>query len=72
MFDYGDDQMMTEYFNNQKEYKENSLSPTEIAIARASIGKLLIYDGDKYKLFHDRLKFFLVGNQLDPLKEFSG
>ena len=72
MFDYGDDQMMTEYFNNQKEYKENSLSPTEIAIARASIGKLLIYDGDKYKLFHDRLKFFLVGNQPDPLKEFSG
>ena len=72
MFDYGDDQMMTEYFNNQKEYKENSLTSTDIAVARASIGKLLIYDGDRYKLFHDRLKYFLVGDQPDPLKEFNG
>ena len=72
MFDYGDDQMMTEYFNNQREYKENSLTSTDIAVARASIGKLLTYDGDKYKLFHDRLKYFLVGDQLDPLKEFNG
>ena len=49
MFDYDDDQMMTEYFNNQREYK-NSLTSTDIAVARASIGKLLTYDGDKYKL----------------------
>ena len=28
---------------------------------RTKIGKLLVYDGDRYGLFHDRFRRFLVG-----------
>ena len=28
---------------------------------------LLVYDGDRYRLFHDRFRHFLVGERPDPL-----
>jgi hypothetical protein len=34
---------------------------------RRKAGKLLVYDGDRYGLFHDRFKRFLVGVQEDPI-----
>ena len=34
---------------------------------RRKAGKLLVYDGDRYGLFHDRFKRFLVGEQEDPI-----
>jgi hypothetical protein len=45
------------------------LTPTDIAAARLKVGKLLVYEDDRYSLFHDRFKRFLVGDQPDPLAE---
>lgn len=45
------------------------LTPTDIAAARLKVGKLLVYEEDRYSLFHDRFKRFLVGDQPDPLAE---
>lgn len=43
------------------------VTATDIAAARLQMGKVLVYDGDRYSLFHDRFKRFLVGEQPDPL-----
>ena len=33
----------------------------DIAQLRSQAGKLLVYDGERYNLFHDRFRTFLVG-----------
>ena len=46
--------------------------PIDIASARIKAGKLLLYDGDRYGLFHDRFRYFLVGEPKDPIAEALG
>ncbi|MDX9722777.1 MAG: hypothetical protein RBU37_18660 [Myxococcota bacterium] len=43
------------------------VSAEDIAEARQTISKLLVYEGECYRLFHDRFKHFLVGEQSDPV-----
>jgi len=45
------------------------LTPSDVAALRIEIGKLLVYDAERYTLFHDRFKTFLVGVQPDPLEQ---
>lgn len=67
MRDMGDDELFAELFERQ--FPDEKFSVDDIAAIRRSIGKLLIYDGDRYGLFHDRFKYFLVGEQPDPIEE---
>ena len=70
MRDHGDDELFVELFNrNKRSPKEDDLTIDDIRQTRLSIGKLLIYDGDRYTLFHDRFRYFLVGEQKDPIEE---
>lgn len=39
----------------------------DIAAIRMRSGKLLVYEGERYRLFHDRFKRFLVGEDEDPI-----
>jgi hypothetical protein len=66
MRDLGDDELFAELFTRQF---EETFSEEDIAIIRRPIGKLLSYDGDRYGLFHDRFRYFLVGEQKDPIAE---
>ena len=66
MFDYGDDIFFAEYFNSTGEISSDPLNASDITMIRTKAGKFLKYDGDKYTLFHDRLRYFLVGQQIDP------
>ena len=66
MRDYGEDALFAELFNSECP-DEPPLLPDEVAAIRIRIGKLLIYDGDRYNLFHDRFRRFLVGEQTDPI-----
>jgi len=66
MRDLGDDELFAELFTRQ--FNE-PFTEEEIATIRRPIGKLLAYDGDRYGLFHDRFRFFLVGEQKDPIAE---
>ena len=66
MRDLGDDELFAELFTRQ--FNE-SFTHDDIAAIRRPIGKLLSYDGDRYGLFHDRFRFFLVGEQKDPIAE---
>ena len=73
MRDHGDDELFLELFNrNKRNETDEDLSIHDIVQTRISIGKLLIYDGDRYSLFHDRFRFFLVGEQKDPIEEALG
>ena len=73
MRDHGDDELFMELFNRNKRYPEDeNLSINDIRQVRLAIGKLLIYDGDRYTLFHDRFRYFLVGEQKDPIEEALG
>ena len=73
MRDHGDDELFVELFNrNKRSPKEEDLTIDDIRQIRLSIGKLLIYDGDRYTLFHDRFRYFLVGEQKDPIEEALG
>ena len=74
MRDHGDDELFLELFNRNKRNPEEDedLSLHDIVQTRISIGKLLIYDGDRYSLFHDRFRYFLVGEQKDPIEEALG
>ena len=67
MRDLGDDELFAELFGRQ--FPDETFSVDDIASIRRSIGKLLTYDGDRYGLFHDRFKYFLVGEQPDPIEE---
>jgi hypothetical protein len=62
MFDLGDDEFFADYFNYHKVLPETFLYPVDIALIRIKAGKLLRYDGDRYGLFHDRFRAFLVGD----------
>ena len=66
MRDLGDDELFAELFTRQL---NESFTPEDIATIRRPIGKLLTYDGDRYGLFHDRFRIFLVGEQKDPIAE---
>lgn len=70
MRDYGDDELFAELFNRESLRSEPFL-PEEIRAVRIRVGKLLLYDGDRYGLFHDRFRRFLVGEQKDPLDEVA-
>ena len=73
MRDHGDDELFVELFNrNKRSPTEEDLTIDDIRQIRLSIGKLLIYDGDRYTLFHDRFRYFLVGEQKDPIEEALG
>ena len=48
-------------------FLEERLTPDVVAAARAAASKLLIFDGDRYGLFHDRFRHFLVGLRADPI-----
>ena len=73
MRDHGDDELFAELFNRDETYLPNiSLTSQDIAEQRIKIGKLLTYDGDRYTLFHDRFRHFLVGEQPDPIAEALG
>ncbi|MEC7988302.1 MAG: hypothetical protein VX278_24255, partial [Myxococcota bacterium] len=71
MRDHGDDELFVELFNREKIVDE-PLTASDIAETRLHIGKLLIYDGDRYTIFHDRFRHFLVGEQKDPIAEALG
>lgn len=64
--EYGEDALFSELFNRELPADEQ-LTPDDIAAVRRKAGKLLVYDGDRYGLFHDRFKRFLVGEQEDPI-----
>ena len=63
MFDLGDDEFFADYFNHHRLLSERMLYPVDIALMRVQAGKLLRYHGDRYGLFHDRFRAFLVGDQ---------
>ena len=71
MREYGEDELFAELFNRDRP-ADNPLTPTDIAAVRIKAGKLLVYDGDRYGLFHDRFRVFLVGEQTDPIAEALG
>jgi hypothetical protein len=50
-----------------RERPDAKVSPDDVAALRIAAGKLLVYDRDRYSLFHDRFRRFLVGEQKDPL-----
>ncbi len=61
----GTDPLLSELLTRER--PEHPLRPDDIAGLRIAAGKLLAYDGDRYTLFHDRFRRFLVGEQKDPL-----
>ena len=66
--EYGEDALFSELFNRDLP-DDQQLTPEDVALVRRKAGKLLVYDGDRYGLFHDRFKRFLVGEQKDPIAE---
>ena len=62
MFDLGDDEFFADYFNHHEVLPGRVLYPIDIAMIRVQAGKLLRYDGERYGLFHDRFRAFLVGD----------
>ena len=68
MRDYGDDDLFAALFNRDRP-ADDPLTPDDVAAVRVQAGKLLVYDGDRYGLFHDRFRVFLVGEQRDPIAE---
>ncbi|MFP6683127.1 MAG: hypothetical protein VB934_00370, partial [Polyangiaceae bacterium] len=68
MRDFGRDELFAEVLNHRRPQAGNRLVPDEVAAVRVRIGKLLVYDGERYGLFHDRFGRFLVGDQEDPLE----
>ena len=68
MREFGDDELFTALFNRDLP-ADQQLTPDDVAAVRIQAGKLLVYDGDSYGLFHDRFRLFLVGPQRDPIAE---
>jgi len=71
MREYGDDELFAALFNRDLP-DDRRLTIDEVAAVRVKAGKLLVYDGDRYGLFHDRFRRFLVGEQKDPIAEALG
>jgi hypothetical protein len=69
--EYGDDELLAEFISRDPDYGA-TVSAQDIALVRQGLGKLLVYDGERYGLFHDRFKRFLVGEQKDPIAEALG
>jgi hypothetical protein len=55
-----------------RERPDAKVSADDVAALRIAAGKLLVYDRDRYSLFHDRFRHFLVGEQRDPLDVVVG
>ena len=75
--EYGDDELVAELIARDPQYQADPdaaspLGPEDIALVRQKLGKLLVYDGERYGLFHDRFRRFLVGEQKDPIAEALG
>ncbi len=68
MHDAADDELFAELFNRRLSGEER-LTADDVAAARAPAGKLLVFDGERYSLFHDRFRRFLVGPVRDPIAE---
>ena len=66
--EYGDDELIAEFISQDPAHGQ-TVTAQDIALVRQSLGKLLVYDGDRYGLFHDRFRRFLVGEQKDPIAE---
>ena len=58
--EYGTDELMQVVVNASLPAVA-TLRLSEFRTLRAKAGKLLVYDGDRYGLFHDRFRWFLVG-----------
>ena len=71
MREYGHDELFSALFNRDLP-DDQRLAPDDVAAVRIKAGKLLVYDGDRYGLFHDRFRRFLVGEQKDPIAEALG
>lgn len=71
MREYGDDELFAALFNRERS-ADDRLVPDDVAAVRINAGKLLVYDGDRYGLFHDRFRVFLVGEQKDPIADALG
>jgi hypothetical protein len=69
--EYGDDDLLAELISRDPDYG-GPVTAQDIAITRQSLGKLLVYDSERYGLFHDRFRRFLVGEQKDPIAEALG
>ncbi len=69
--EYGDDELIAELISRDPQHGR-AVKPEDIALARQKLGKLLVYDGERYGLFHDRFRRFLVGEQKDPIAEALG
>jgi len=67
MRDYGDDELFAALFNCNLKEGESAYLPEEVAMLRSKAGKLLTYDNERYGLFHDRFRVYLVGEQKDPI-----
>jgi hypothetical protein len=67
MQDYANDELLAELYTRRN--PEQPLTADDVASLRLSAGKLLIFDGDRFRLFHERFRRFLVGEQPDPLAD---
>jgi hypothetical protein len=63
----GTDALLAELI--QRERPKEKVTADDIAALRLHAGKLLVYEGERYRLFHDRFKRFLVGEEKDPIAE---
>jgi hypothetical protein len=65
MRDYGDDETMAYLFRKEQQSEERPILPDIISSLRAKAGKLLVYDEERYSIFHDRFRNFLTGCSVD-------
>lgn len=65
MQDYGDDDLFAYLLGPEQPAGAEPLTSLEVASLRAQAGKLLVYDGDRYGLFHDRFRHYLIGEPAD-------
>jgi hypothetical protein len=70
---YGTDELM-QYVVNENRPQNQALSIEEICRLRMSASKLLVYQEDRFSLFHDKFREFLIGphrDQLETILEIS-
>ena len=72
MREYGSDELFVDLLGRETPPGSDPLTAAEVASLRVRAGKLLVYDGDRYGLFHDRFRKFLVGDQPDPVEAALG
>jgi hypothetical protein len=64
---YGSDELL-HYVVNTTRPKHNPLPIDEIRRLRLSASKLLVYQGERFTLFHDKFREFLIGPQQERLQ----